>query len=80
METTCRIIAKAASWQTVGLIAMTAITYLVTGSVSEGGLIAAVGCACGMAMYVLHERVWANIAWGRQRDGEVSNGSAELKG
>ncbi len=80
METTRRIIAKAASWQTVGLVVMTAITYLVTGSVSEGGLIAVVGCACGMAMYVLHERVWANIAWGRKRDRKLSNGSAEMKG
>lgn len=73
METTRRTIAKAVSWQTVGLFVMTAITYVVTGSVSDGGLIAVVGCTCGMVMYVLHERVWANIAWGRQRDGEVSN-------
>ena len=69
METTRRAIAKAVTWQLMGLVVMTAITYAITGSVAEGGLVAIVGAATGLATYVLHERVWSEIAWGRKRDG-----------
>ena len=69
METTRRAIAKAVTWQLMGLVVMTAITYAITGSVAEGGLIAVVGAASGLATYVLHERVWSGIAWGRNFEG-----------
>ncbi len=68
METTLRTIAKAVSWQALGLIVMTVITYAVTGSVAEGGLIATIGAITGMATYVLHEQAWAHVSWGRQID------------
>ena len=68
METTRRTMAKALSWQASGLVVMTAVTYAVTGSVAEGGLVALAGSAAGMVSYVIHERVWARIAWGRQAD------------
>ena len=69
METTRRAIAKAVTWQLMGLVVMTAITYTITGSVAEGGLVAIIGAATGLATYVLHERVWSTIAWGRNLDG-----------
>lgn len=68
METTRRSIAKAATWQCMGLFVMTAITYAITDSVVEGGLVAILGAGIGMATYVLHERVWAKISWGKQFD------------
>ena len=49
METTRRAIAKAVTWQLIGLFVMTAITYAITGSVAEGGLVAIVGAATGLA-------------------------------
>ena len=69
METTRRAIAKAVTWQLMGLVVMTAITYAITGSVAEGGLIAVVGATSGLATYVLHERVWSGITWGRNFKG-----------
>ena len=66
VETTRRTMAKALSWQASGLVVMTAVTYAVTGSVAEGGMVAAAGSAAGMVSYVIHERIWARIAWGRQ--------------
>ena len=64
METPARTFAKAVTWQVVGFLAMTLIGYLVTGSVAEGGVVAAVGAASGFVSYFLHERVWARIGWG----------------
>jgi uncharacterized membrane protein len=64
-DTTLRTIAKAVSWQALGLIVMTAIAFVITGSVAEGGLVALTGAATGLVAYVLHERLWARISWGR---------------
>ncbi len=60
-----RSIVKALTWQAMGLLVMTAISWLVTGSVSAGGAIAVLGAATGLVTYVLHERFWARIGWGR---------------
>jgi uncharacterized membrane protein len=65
MDRPVRTVAKALSWQALGLITMTGITYAITGSVTEGGLIAGVGAITGMFSFILHERVWTRISWGR---------------
>ncbi|SNS58133.1 DUF2061 domain-containing protein [Tropicimonas sediminicola] len=65
-ETALRSIVKATTWQILGLVVMTLITWAITGSVATGGAIALAGAACGMLTYVLHERVWARIRWGRR--------------
>jgi uncharacterized membrane protein len=69
METPARSLAKAVSWQIVGLIAMTGIGYAFTGSLSTGGVLAVVTTACGFVSYLVHERVWARIRWGRMPGG-----------
>ncbi|MBX2804766.1 MAG: DUF2061 domain-containing protein [Hyphomicrobiales bacterium] len=56
------------SWQAVGLITMTAIAFIFTGSLTQGGLVALTGAATGMVAYILHERLWARISWGRIGD------------
>lgn len=66
-DTPVRSIVKALTWQAVGLLVMTLITWGVTGSVATGGTIALLGAAAGTATYVLHERIWAHVRWGRSR-------------
>jgi len=39
----------------------------VTGKISIAGTIAAVEVVTKIAIYYIHERVWAAIAWGRHR-------------
>jgi len=68
METPLRTIAKALSWQAMGLVVMTGITFAITGSFAEGGLVAMLGAATGMVSYIFHERMWAKISWGRTGD------------
>ena len=65
METRRRSMAKALSWQAVGLATMTGIGFAFTGSVAAGSAMAVVSGLVGLGAYLLHERVWARIAWGR---------------
>lgn len=65
METPRRTIAKAVSWQLLGLVSMTLIGYLFTGSVAAAGSLAMVTTLCGAVCYVFHERAWNRISWGR---------------
>ncbi|MBK0399291.1 DUF2061 domain-containing protein [Limibaculum sp. M0105] len=65
MDTTARTIAKAVCWQALGVVVMTLLGYLFTGSVGAGGALAVTSAAIGTVNYVAHERVWARISWGR---------------
>jgi uncharacterized membrane protein len=65
-DTPLRTIVKTLSWQGLGLLSMPAIGYAITGSVSAGGSIAAVSCAVGAVCYVIHERAWDRVTWGRK--------------
>lgn len=66
METQTRTLAKAVTWQITGLIAMTLIGYAFTGSLGQGGMLAVTTTALGFVSYVIHERVWARVRWGRR--------------
>lgn len=66
METPARSLAKAVTWQLLGLVVMTLIGYLITGSLGAGGAIAVAGTASGFVSYIAHERIWARIPWGRR--------------
>lgn len=64
METPLRSLAKAVTWQALGLVTMTVITFALTGSLATGGAVALLGAVLGAVFYVLHERIWARIRWG----------------
>lgn len=67
MERPIRTLAKAISWQALGMIGMVVIGYAFTGSFAAGGGIAVVSSIVGFLSYFLHERVWSGIGWGRQK-------------
>jgi len=69
MDTTTRTIVKAVCWQVLGLIVMTLVGYLFTGSVVTGGAVALIGAAIGLVTYYLHEKLWERVPWGRPRRG-----------
>jgi uncharacterized membrane protein len=58
-----RSIAKAVSWRITGSIDTFIISFFVTGKMSLAGTIAAVEVVTKIAIYYLHERVWAAIPW-----------------
>jgi len=65
METRKRSLVKALVWNAVGLAVMALVGYLMTGSLSTGGIIAVINAALGFSTYLIYERVWARISWGR---------------
>ncbi|SEK34651.1 DUF2061 domain-containing protein [Roseivivax marinus] len=65
METRARTWVKAIGWQVLGIAVMTLLGVLVTGSVGAGGTLALASAGLGLITYVLYERLWARITWGR---------------
>ncbi len=56
---------KAVIWNLLGLASMTLVGVIATGSAAVGGSLALVNTAIGLTLYVLYERIWAGIHWGR---------------
>lgn len=65
MDTKIRTIIKALVWNLMGLGMMLLVGFLATGSFALGGAMAVVNTAIGLTMYVIYERVWDRISWGR---------------
>jgi len=65
METRVRSLVKALVWNIIGLGSMALVGFLATGSVAVGGVIALINTAIGFTLYLLYERLWARILWGR---------------
>lgn len=66
MESPARSIVKAVTWQLLGLVTMTLLAWLMTGSLTAAGSLAFAAALTGFACFILHERIWARIPWGRR--------------
>ena len=64
MESTRRSIAKTLSWRLVGSSAVLLISFLLTGSLTTAGSIAATQLILNTILYFIHERIWNKIQWG----------------
>jgi uncharacterized membrane protein len=64
-EAHSRSFAKAASWRLTGSIDTFVLSLLITGSFKFAGGIAGTELATKIALYYVHERIWAAIPWGR---------------
>jgi uncharacterized membrane protein len=65
MDSGKRTLLKAILWQALGLVSMALVGLWVTGSAMAGGVIAVANTVIGFVCYVVYERVWARIRWGR---------------
>lgn len=65
MDRTGRTFAKAFSWQLIGLITMTGLGTIFTGSAGIASGLALTSAALGTLCYIGHEKLWARITWGR---------------
>jgi uncharacterized membrane protein len=65
METRKRSVLKAVIWSVIGLVTMALVGAIATESFAVGGALALVNTVIGLVMYLLYERIWANIRWGR---------------
>ncbi len=65
MDSTKRTIVKSGAWTLLGLAVMAGVGWLITGSAGTGGALAVLNSVIGLVTYVVYERVWARISWGR---------------
>lgn len=65
MDTRIRTLVKAAMWTLLGLVSMSLSGLWATGSLAVGGKIALINTVIGLVCYVIYERVWSTIRWGR---------------
>ncbi|MCH2068815.1 DUF2061 domain-containing protein [Shimia sp.] len=66
MDTQKRSIVKAVIWNVIGIISMSVVGILATGSAALGGKMALINTGLGFSMYVIYERIWSRVRWGRQ--------------
>ncbi|WP_372800157.1 DUF2061 domain-containing protein [Paracoccus seriniphilus] len=65
MESRVRSVTKAVVWQVIGLLGMTLVGLVMTGSARVAGSMALMNAGIGFAMYLGYERLWQRIQWGR---------------
>jgi uncharacterized membrane protein len=66
MDTRLRTFVKSGLWTLIGLVSMGLVGLLFTGSLAVGGSMALVNAIIGFLSYLLYERVWAGVSWGRR--------------
>ncbi|MBA90715.1 MAG: hypothetical protein CMJ43_08530 [Phyllobacteriaceae bacterium] len=66
MESRLRTVAKAATWQMLGLVTMSLLAWFQTGSIAGAFTFAASAALVGFVMFFIHERVWGFVRWGCQ--------------
>ena len=64
-ETHSRSVLKAVSWRMLGTLDTFVISWFLTGKVELAGSIAGLEFITKIAWYYLHERIWAEIPWGK---------------
>ena len=67
ISTRKRNILKAASWKTLGFITLSALTYVITGSLKQMTYIAIFYHLFMLMTFMFHERVWDKIRWGKTK-------------
>jgi uncharacterized membrane protein len=67
METTRRSIAKAVSYRFFGTLTTSAIVLAVVGKLELAAAIGITDTVFKIGVYILHERAWNRIAFGRQK-------------
>ena len=65
MDSNKRTFIKAILWNLLGLSMMFLVGFVATGSLAVGGGMALINTAIGLVSYVVYERCWARISWGR---------------
>jgi len=65
MDSAKRTFLKAIIWQVTGVLTMGVVGFFMTGSVAQGLGLALANTAVGTVTYIIYERFWARVCWGR---------------
>ena len=65
-EQLSRSIMKSVSWRIIGTVDTIAIAWLITGTLKFALSIGFVELVTKMVLYIVHERLWNKISWGKK--------------
>lgn len=65
-ERLSRSFVKSISWRAIGTIDTIIISYFITGELSFALSIGGIELVTKMILYVIHERVWNTVKWGKK--------------
>ena len=65
MDSNKRTMAKALSWQLLGIVTTSLIGWYFTGSLSAAFSLASISMLSGTVFYFIHEKIWQQINWGQ---------------
>jgi len=60
-----RAVAKGASWRAVATLDTFMLSWLVTQHIGKAGTIASFETVTKIALFYIHEQIWARVPWGR---------------
>lgn len=67
IDSSKRSIAKALSWKALGVVILSGVTFVATGSLSKTGMVAVTYHLLMLALFTLHERMWNKVMWGKTK-------------
>jgi len=79
-ESNPRSFAKAVSWRVLGSIDTFLLSFLFTSSAAAAGAIASTEVLTKIVLYYVHERAWAQSAWGLKIGDAVSGAPDKFNG
>ncbi|MBO6826503.1 MAG: DUF2061 domain-containing protein [Sneathiella sp.] len=65
MESSVRIVIKSITWQLLGVLTMTFLSYIQTGAIISALMLAVSASTSGFVFFFIHEKIWNKISWGR---------------
>lgn len=65
-ERLSRSFVKSVSWRAIGTIDTIIISYFITGELSFALSIGGIELVTKMILYVIHERIWNTVKWGKK--------------
>ncbi|MBO0345512.1 DUF2061 domain-containing protein [Roseibium limicola] len=65
METTRRTFAKSVTWQIMGILTMTGLSYPHTGSLLSALSLSLTASLTGFCFFFVHEKLWNKVHWGK---------------
>lgn len=66
MNTRRRSLLKAVTWRLIAMLVLAVVSFAITGSVRDGGLITGVYTVIAVVLFYTHERAWERIGWGKR--------------
>ena len=61
-----RSLLKSISWRIIGTLDTIIISYVITGKIAFALSIGAIELVTKMILYVVHERLWDKVNWGKK--------------